>query len=110
MAEMNEKEVQTAPESKQPKAKKEKPVEKKPNFFVKAGRFFARAGKAIAKFFLNIVSELRKVVWTSKEDLFKNSVLVVVAVAVFATAVGLITYFGFSLFDFLSGLIGFDPA
>ena len=78
---------------------------KKPNFFVKAGQFFARAGKAIAKFFVNIVGELRKVVWTSKSDLKKNSILVVVAVAVFATAVGIIDYLGITIVDLLAGLI-----
>ncbi len=105
MAEMNEKEVEITSESVQPKAKKEKPAEKKPSFFKKAGGFFARVGKAIGKFFQNIWSELKKVVWTPKEDLKKNSILVVVAVVVFATAIGIIDYLGVTIVDLLAGLI-----
>lgn len=53
--------------------------EKKPNIFV-------RAGRAIAKFFRDTVSEVKKVVWPSKKQVLNNTA-VVLAVCVICGAV-----------------------
>ena len=63
--------------------KKKKPVEKKPNFFV-------RLARRIKKFFKDIVGEMKKVVWTSKEELKKSTKVVLVTVFVFAVAIAIV--------------------
>ncbi|MCI2046466.1 MAG: preprotein translocase subunit SecE [Faecalibacterium sp.] len=64
--------------------KTEKKADKKPNFFVRAAnavkRFFGRIGK----FFRDTKSELKKVVWPSKNDTKNNTVVVLVVVALAA--------------------------
>ena len=65
---------------------------KKPNFFV-------RTGKRLAKWFREMKSELKKVVWPSGKQLVNNTVVVLVAVLI----VGIIV----CLFDLGAGeLIG----
>ena len=78
----------STPETKVEKKNKPKSVENKPNFFV-------RAGKKIAKFCKDTVGELKKVVWTSKSEVWKSFELVIATVvALFATsAVILLTAF-----------------
>ena len=67
-------------------------VNKKPNFFV-------RTGKRLAKWFREMKSELKKVVWPSGKQLVNNTVVVLVAVLI----VGIIV----CLFDLGAGeLIG----
>ena len=67
-------------------------VNKKPNFFV-------RTGKRLAKWFREMRSELKKVVWPSGKQLVNNTVVVLVAVLI----VGIIV----CLFDLGAGeLIG----
>ncbi|MBQ6430627.1 MAG: preprotein translocase subunit SecE [Oscillospiraceae bacterium] len=61
---------------------------KKPNFFV-------RTGRAIAKWFREMKSELKKVVWPDGKQLFNNTLIVLASVLV----VGVIV----CLFDFLAG-------
>ena len=79
--------------------KKNKPVEKKPNFFV-------RAGRRIKKFFKDVVGEMKKVVWTSKEDLKKSTKLVLVTVVVIGLAIAVIDTVCSLLINSLAGLIG----
>ena len=62
---------------------------KKPNFFV-------RNGKKFAKWFREMKSELKKVVWPSGKQLLNNTIIVLVAVLI----VGVIV----CLFDFVAGL------
>ena len=62
---------------------------KKPNFFV-------RTGKRLAKWFREMKSELKKVVWPSGKQLLNNTIIVLVAVLI----VGVIV----CLFDFVAGL------
>ncbi len=64
-------------------------VNKKPNFFV-------RTGKRLAKWFREMRSELRKVVWPSGKQLLNNTIVVLVSIVV----VGVIV----CLFDFIAGL------
>ena len=60
---------------------------KKPNFFV-------RTGRAISKWFREMKSELKKVVWPSGKQLVNNTLVVLAAVLV----VGVVVV----LFDFLA--------
>ena len=61
---------------------------KKPNFFV-------RTGKRLAKWFREMKSELKKVVWPSGTQLLNNTLVVLVSVLI----VGIIV----CLFDLLAG-------
>ncbi len=79
--------------------KKTKPVEKKPNFFL-------RAGKRIAKFTKDIVGEMKKVVWTSKEDLKKSTKLVLVTVVAVGLAIAVVDTVCSLIINSLAGLIG----
>ena len=54
-----------------------KDKEKKPNFFV-------RCGKRIAKWFRELKSELKKVVWPTPKQTAKNTVVAVVMIVVCA--------------------------
>ena len=60
---------------------------KKPNFFV-------RTGRAISKWFREMKSELKKVVWPSGKQLVNNTLVVLAAVLVVGVVV--------CLFDFLA--------
>ncbi len=65
---------------------------KKPNFFV-------RTGRGIAKWFREMKSELKKVVWPGSKQMINNTLIVLAAVVV----IGAIVF----LFDWLaSGGIG----
>ena len=79
--------------------KKNKTVEKRPNFFV-------RAGKKIKKFFKDVVGEMKKVVWTSKEDLKKSTKLVLVTVVAVGLAIAVVDTVCSLIINSLAGLIG----
>ncbi len=79
--------------------KKIKPVEKKPNFFV-------RVGKRIKKFFKDVVGEMKKVVWTSKEDLKKSTKLVLATVVAVGLAIAVVDTVCSLIINSLAGLIG----
>ena len=79
--------------------KKVKPVEKKPNFFV-------RVGKRIKKFFKDVVGEMKKVVWTSKEDLKKSTKLVLATVVAVGLAIAVVDTFFSWIINSIAGLIG----
>ena len=79
--------------------KKSKPVEKSPNFFV-------RIGRKIKKFCKDVVGEMKKVVWTSKEDLKKSTKLVLVTVVVVGLAIAIVDTTCSYLINFVAGLIG----
>lgn len=64
-------------------------MNKKPNFFVRAGHRFS-------KWFREMKSELKKVVWPSGKQLVNNTLVVLVSVLI----VGVIV----CLFDMLAGL------
>ncbi len=98
MADMKDKKELTQSEAGAPADKKPKSEKKKPNAFV---RFFKRIGK----FFRDIVSELKKVVWMQKGDVKKNTILVVASVVVFAAVIFVIDIAGGSLIELIAGLI-----
>ena len=55
-------------------------TDKKPGFVARAKNFAA----GVAKFFRDTKSELKKVVWPSKEDTRKNTIVVLVVVIIAA--------------------------
>ena len=78
---------------------KNKPVEKRPNFFV-------RAGRRIKKFFKDIAGEMKKVVWTSKEDLKKSTKLVLLTVVAVGLAIAVVDTVFSLLINSIAGMIG----
>ena len=75
---MAEKNSSMVPESGKKLAQKK---EKKPNIFV-------RAGKRIARWFREMKSELKKVVWPSRKQIINNTLIVIAFVAIAAIVVG----------------------
>ena len=87
-----------APAEKAPKAEKNK-GEKKENFFV-------RFGKKIKKLLRDLGSEMKKVVWLSKSETKKSSVLVIVTVVAIAAAIGVVDTVFSAIINLIAGLIG----
>ena len=83
---------------KAPKAEKNK-GEKKENFFV-------RFGKKIKKLCRDLVSEMKKVVWLSKNETKKSSILVIVTVVAIAAAIGVVDTVFSAVINLIAGLIG----
>ena len=73
--------------------------EKKPNFFV-------RLWRKLKKLCRDIVSELKKVVWLSKSETKKSSLLVIVTVLAIAAAIGVVDTVFSTVINFIAGLIG----
>ena len=83
---------------KAPKAEKNK-GEKKENFFI-------RFGKKIKKLCRDLVSEMKKVVWTPKAELAKSTKLVIFTVIAIGLAIAFIdTTFSY-LINTIAGLVG----
>ena len=74
-------------------------TEKKPNIF-------KRMGSRIAKFWRDFRSEMKKVVWLSKSETKKSSLLVVVTVVAIAAAIGVVDTVFSTIINFIAGLIG----
>ena len=70
-------------------------TEKKPGFVARAKAAVQGVCARVAKFFRDTKSELKKVVWPSKEDTKQNTVVVLVTVALAAVVMILLdTVFG----------------
>ena len=67
---------------------------------------FVRIWNKIKKFSKDTVSELKKVSWTSKTELFKSTKLVVVTVVAVCIAIALIDLGASWVINSLAGLIG----
>ena len=67
---------------------------------------FVRIWKKITKFCKDTVSELKKVSWTSKTELFKSTKLVVITVIAVCIAIALIDLGASWAINSLAGLIG----
>ena len=67
---------------------------------------FVRIGSKIKKFFKDTVSELKKVSWTSKTELFKSTKLVVITVLAVCIVIALIDLGASWVVNSLAGLIG----
>ena len=59
-------------------------TEKKPGFVARMKAAVKNFGDKVAKFFRDSKSELKKVVWPSKEDVKTNTIVVLVTVAIAA--------------------------
>ena len=76
------------------------------SFFQKVGDFFKKVWKKVKKFTTDTVNEMKKVVWTPKNELKKSTLLVVVTVAVVAAAIAVID----SAFSWaINGIAGIFP-
>ena len=95
MAEENKK---LPSEETEKKAKKDK-ADKKPNFFV-------RVWNKLCKLCKDVVGEMKKVVWTSKEDLKKSTKLVLVTVVAVGLAIAVVDTVCALIINSLAGLIG----
>jgi preprotein translocase SecE subunit len=67
---------------------------------------FVRIWNKIKKFSKDTVSELKKVSWTSKTELFKSTKLVVITVIAVCIAIALIDLGASWVVNSLAGLIG----
>ena len=67
---------------------------------------FVRIWNKITKFSKDTVSELKKVSWTSKTELFKSTKLVVITVIAVCIAIALIDLGASWVVNSLAGLIG----
>lgn len=67
---------------------------------------FTRAGKWIVKFLKDTKGELKKVVWTSKSEVWKSLQLVIAAVVVISAIILLIDTCSSYVINFIAGLIG----
>ena len=59
-------------------------TEKKPGFVARMKAAVKNFGSRVSKFFRDSKSELKKVVWPSKEDVKTNTIVVLVTVAIAA--------------------------
>ena len=74
-------------------------VEKKPNFFVRTWTKFC-------KFCKDTVGELKKVVWTSKTEVWKSFQLVIATVVSVSVAIAVIDFVSSLVINAIAGLIG----
>ena len=97
---INEEAVDNAPVAKKAEKKSSaKPAEKKPNFFV-------RFGKKLAKLCKDTVGELKKVVWTSKTEVWKSFKLVVATVVAISLIIAVVDYASSFIINTIASLIG----
>ena len=59
-------------------------TEKKPGFVARMKAAVKNFGNSVSKFFRDSKSELKKVVWPSKEDVKTNTIVVLITVAIAA--------------------------
>ena len=90
---------ETAEVAKKSDVKSTKSQEKKPNIFV-------TLGKKIAKFLKDTKGELKKVVWTSKSEVWKSFQLVIATVVGVSVAIAVIDYVSSLVINTIAGLIG----
>ena len=55
---------------------------KKPNIFVRAFRSLKNTFSRLAKYFRDVKSEMKKVVWPGKKQIINNTIVVLVVVAI----------------------------
>lgn len=97
MAEQNQKNVDFIEEAPQKKSAKNAP---------KRANVFVRAWKRIVKFFKDTVGELKKVYWTPKDELIKNTKLVVITVIAVGVAIAVVDTASSFIVNSIAGLIG----
>ncbi len=67
-------------------------------------KFFRALPGRIARFFRDVVHELRRVTWPSRKALLTYTLVVIVALIFFSALLGLIDFMFIELVDFLSAL------
>ena len=100
MAEELNKVNDAATESGAAKEKTDKKVESKPK--VKKPNIFKKLGK----FFKDTAGELKKVVWTSKSDVWKSFKLVIATVVAVSALIAVIDFASSWIINSIAGLIG----
>ena len=73
---------------------------------VKKDNFFKRMWKKLVKLCKDTVGEMKKVVWTSKSELWKNTKLVLFSVIAISLAIAVVDTTFTYLFTTIAGLIG----
>ena len=76
-------------------------TENKPGFVARAKAAVKNFGARVSKFFRDIKSELKKVVWPSKADVKTNTIVVLITVAIAAVVMILLD----AIFGGILGLI-----
>ena len=76
-----------------------KSEDKKPNIFV-------RFGKKIAKICKDTVGELKKVVWTSKSEVWKSFKLVIATVVAISIIIAVVDFASSFIINSIASLIG----
>ena len=91
---------EVAVEEKKPKTKTNgKKADKKPNAFVRIGKWFVKLTK-------DVIGEMKKVVWTPKDELKKSTKLVLVTVVAIGAAIAIVDFCFSWVINSLAGLIG----
>ena len=73
---------------------------------VKKDNFFKRTGKKLVKLIKDTKGEMKKVTWTPKSDLKKNTKLVILSVLAISLAIAVVDTTFTYLFTTIAGLIG----
>jgi len=81
------------------KAKDSRKADKKPNFFV-------RIWKKLCKLCKDVVGEMKKVVWTPKDELKKSTKLVLATVVAVGLAIAVVDFCFSWIINSIAGLIG----
>ena len=76
-----------------------KSADKKPNIFV-------RFGKKVAKICKDTVGELKKVVWTSKSEVWKSFKLVIATVVAISIIIAVVDFASSFIINSIASLIG----
>ena len=97
--EMNKVSLESEKKASSEKKAKSKPAAKKPNFFV-------RVWKKLSKFCKDMVGELKKVVWTPKNELKKSTKLVIVTVVALSVAIAIVDLICSGIINSFAGMIG----
>ena len=103
MADNNEKIVEASVDEAAVSQKTEKKSNKSA---VKRDNFFVRVWKRIVKFVKDTVGELKKVYWTPKDELIKNTKLVVITVVAFGVVIAIVDTVSSLIVNSIAGLIG----
>ena len=93
------KNINTPAEENKAEAKATKSKEKKPSFI-------ATGSKKLVKFLKDTIGELKKVVWTSKSEVWKSLQLVILTVVGVSISIAVIDYVSSLVINTIAGLIG----
>ena len=98
--------TETEQKAEKPEKNAAKAEKKAKNNAPKKQNWFVRLFKKIAKFFKDLPGEMRKVVWTPKDELRKSTLLVIVAVVGVSLSISVVDAFFAWAINSIAGLIG----